>query len=133
MLYSHKINELNKKLVGKKVVLTGWVDTIRAHGNVIFLDLRDRNGKVQAVIHKSKKGFDEASSLSVESCIKIDGEVKARPKGSENVDLGEAGKVEIGITILLSRNAKRSISVNIDHIADSTDTTIPCIFTYENG
>ena len=97
MKRTHKLNEVNKKLEGKKVTLAGWVDTMRAHGNVVFIDLRDRYGKVQTVIHKSKQGFDDAKSLSVESCIQIEGVVKARPKGSDNPELGEQGKVEISI------------------------------------
>ena len=96
MLRSHKLSEVNEKIAGKKVVLTGWADTIREHGNVIFIDLRDRYGKVQTVIHKSKEGFDEAKTLTTESCVRIEGEVKERPSGSENKDLA-SGKVEISI------------------------------------
>ena len=113
---SHKINELNTKLVGKKVILSGWVDTIREHGSVVFIDLRDRYGKVQTVIHKKKSGFEEAKGLSVESCIQIEGEVKSRPKGSENLELGDMGKVEISIDKLKSsrdevNNSLRELSL----------------------
>ena len=97
MLRTHKLNEVNESLVGEEVTLCGWVDTIRVHGNVAFLDLRDKYGKVQCVI--SKKGsedFLKVKDLSVESSIKIVGEVKARPEGSENKDLA-SGKVELGI------------------------------------
>ncbi|MFC1682325.1 aspartate--tRNA ligase [Nanoarchaeota archaeon] len=96
MLRSHKISEVNEKLVGKKIELCGWVDTIREHGNVTFIDLRDRYGKVQCVISKKNKDFSEAKKLTLESCIKINGEVKTRPKGSENKDLS-SGKVEVSI------------------------------------
>lgn len=100
MLRTHKINEVNEKLAGKKIKLTGWVDTIREHGNVMFIDLRDRYSKIQMVI--TKKGSDDfakAKKLTLESCIGIEGEVKLRPKGSENKELS-TGKVEIGISKL---------------------------------
>ncbi len=96
MLRTHKVGEVNEKLVGKKVKLTGWADTIREHGNVVFIDLRDRYGKIQTVISKKKEGFDEAKKLTMEACIGIEGEVKARPKGTENKDMA-TGKVELSI------------------------------------
>ena len=55
MLRTHNLGEVNEKLAGKNVKLVGWVDTIREHGKVIFLDLRDRYGKVQCVIIKKNK------------------------------------------------------------------------------
>ncbi len=97
MLRTHKLNEINEKLAGKKVRLAGWVDTIREHGSVMFIDLRDRYGKVQTVISKkSGEEFKKAKKLTLESCIGIEGEVKLRPKGTENKDLS-SGKVEISI------------------------------------
>ena len=96
MLRSHKINEIDEKLAEKKVSLTGWIDTIREHGNVMFVDLRDRYGKVQCVISKKSGDFSEVKKVTIESCVQIEGHVKRRPKGSENKDLS-TGKVEISI------------------------------------
>ena len=96
MIRSHVISEVNEKLVGKKVTLTGWVDTIREHGKLIFLDLRDREGMIQCVISSKNSDFDEAKRLTIESCIQIEGIVKERPKGTENKELS-TGKVELGI------------------------------------
>ena len=62
MLRSHRINEVNERLVEKKVRLTGWIDTIREHGNVMFIDLRDRYGKVQCVMAKKSEDFSEGLS-----------------------------------------------------------------------
>jgi aspartyl-tRNA synthetase len=96
MLRTHNLGEINEKLTNKKVKLVGWIDTIREHGNVIFIDLRDRYGKVQCIISKKSEDFGEAKKLTVESCVSIEGEVKERPKGSENKDIA-SGKVEIKI------------------------------------
>jgi aspartyl-tRNA synthetase len=96
MLRSHKIGEIDETHVGKRVELCGWVDTIREHGSLIFIDLRDRYGKVQAVISKKKEDFSKVKELSVESCIKIVGEVKLRPEGTINEEL-KSGKVEVSI------------------------------------
>ena len=41
---THKLDEVDEKLIGKKVTLAGWVDTVRDHNNVWFVDLRDRYG-----------------------------------------------------------------------------------------
>lgn len=96
MLRTHNLGEVTEKLAGKKVKLTGWADTIREHGNVIFIDLRDRYGKIQCVIIKKNPDFESVKKLTKESCILIEGEVKLRPKGSENKDIA-SGKVEIFI------------------------------------
>ncbi|MBR9704006.1 aspartate--tRNA ligase [Candidatus Pacearchaeota archaeon] len=93
---THNIGEVDEKLVGKKVVLAGWADTIREHGKVIFIDLRDRYSKMQCVIIKSNDDFETVKRLTKESCIQIEGTVNARPKGTENKDLS-TGKVEIFI------------------------------------
>ncbi len=99
MLRSHRLDEVNETLIGKRVKLAGWVENIREHGALIFLDLRDRYGKVQLVISKKNEFFNDAKSLTSESCIIIEGEVKERPSGTENKDLS-SGKVEISITTL---------------------------------
>jgi aspartyl-tRNA synthetase len=97
---THTLGEINDKLAGKKVELCGWVDSIRVMKSVIFVVLRDRYGKVQAVINSKSNSFDKAKGLTQESCIKINGLVKKRPKGQENKEMGGSGKVEIEINDL---------------------------------
>jgi len=97
MLRTHKIGEVNEKLVGKEVILTGWADTIRVHGKVIFVDLRDKYSKIQCVVVASNKNnFEIAKNISLESCVKIKGLIKPRPKGSENKEIS-TGNVELEI------------------------------------
>ena len=87
MLRTHTCGELRKSHVEKKVKLCGWVDTIREHGKLSFVDLRDRYGKIQIVIK-------EKNELKQEFCVKIEGEVKARKAGTENKDLA-TGEIEV--------------------------------------
>ena len=93
---THNLGELDEKLAGEKVKLVGWVDVIREHGKLIFVDLRDRYGKAQCVIHEKNSEFNKIKKITRESCILIEGEVKIRPKGSENKEIS-SGNVEIGI------------------------------------
>ncbi len=96
MLKSHSCGELNKKHVGTKVTLAGWVDRRRDHGNLIFIDLRDREGIVQVVFNPeiSKQCHEIASEMRNEYVVRISGEVALRPPGTENPKL-PTGEVEI--------------------------------------
>ena len=87
MLRTHTCGELKKKDVGKKVTLCGWVDTIREHGKINFIDLRDRYGKTQ-IVFKGEHG------LRNEFVVSVSGEVKNRKPGTENRELG-TGEVEV--------------------------------------
>lgn len=90
MLRTHSAGELRSTDVGATVVLTGWVARRRDHGGVAFIDLRDGSGWCQVVIN------DEATAgaLRAEWCLKITGEVKARPAGSENPNT-HTGAIEV--------------------------------------
>jgi aspartyl-tRNA synthetase len=91
-----QIEHLAKK-VGEKVEIKGWIDTIREHGKITFLEVRDISGTVQTIVTaKDSENFEIAKSLTKESCVKIAGQVNARPKGTENKD-SPAGNVEIKI------------------------------------
>lgn len=87
MLRTHTCGELRGKDAGAKVRLCGWVDTIRSHGKLTFVDLRDRYGKTQIVIKHEH-------SLKPEFCVKIEGEVKARKAGTENTEIS-TGEIEV--------------------------------------
>jgi len=90
MLRTHNAGDLRASHVGKTVTLTGWVARRRDHGGVAFIDLRDGSGWCQVVIN------DEATagSLRAEWCLKIVGEVIARPAGSENAKVA-TGEIEV--------------------------------------
>ena len=85
------------KFIGKKVKLSGWVDSRRDHGKIIFVDLRDRMGSCQIVFTpKVKKVYQKANELRSEWVISIIGTVQERPKGMENPKI-PLGKIEISV------------------------------------
>lgn len=95
MLRTHKISEVGKELAGKKVELCGWVDSVREFKSMVFVVLRDRYGKIQCIISNKSKAFEEAKKLTLESSVKIVGEVKQRPENQVNKDMGKQGEVEV--------------------------------------
>jgi aspartyl-tRNA synthetase len=84
-----------KDLVGKEVNLYGWINIRRDHGKLIFIDLRDRSGVVQAVFSPSDPELlKTADKLRPEWVVRLKGRVKARPEKMFNLDI-PTGKVEI--------------------------------------
>ncbi len=86
---------LNKETIdkaGEEVTVSGWVDSIRSHGKILFLDLRDRSGLLQVVVKPDK--IDKADDLRSEWVVKIKGTVKSRPESMVNDDL-VTGTVEL--------------------------------------
>ncbi len=90
MIRTHDAGSLRAENVGETVTLAGWVARRRDHGGVAFIDLREASGVVQVVIR------DEAVAhqLRAEYCLKITGEVSARPAGNQNANL-PTGDVEV--------------------------------------
>ncbi len=96
MLKTHSCGDLRKSDIGKKVTLAGWVDRRRDHGNLIFIDLRDREGVAQVVFNPTinEAAHKMAGDLRSEFVLQITGEVCPRPAGTENSRL-PTGEVEI--------------------------------------
>ncbi|MEK7542062.1 MAG: aspartate--tRNA ligase [Patescibacteria group bacterium] len=81
--------------IGEQVVLMGWVAGRRDHGKLIFIDLRDRWGTVQAVFSPADTALlAQADQLRSEWVVRIEGTIKERPKGMENPALA-TGRIEI--------------------------------------
>jgi len=103
MLRTHGAGTLRASHVGQSVTLTGWVARRRDHGGVAFIDFRDATGWVQVVIRDEKI----AGALRAEWCLKITGEVTARPEGNENSAV-PTGAIEVmgdDVTILSEASA----------------------------
>jgi len=102
MKRTHHCNELRPEHIGQTVTLAGWVHSRRDLGGLIFIDVRDREGRTQTVFDPSdlsKDLFDRAASLRSECVISVTGKVRKRPEGTDNSKI-PTGQVEIGVTAL---------------------------------
>ena len=93
---THTCSELTIVNSGKDVVLSGWINKKRDHGNLLFIDLRDNYGMTQCIIDKSNKNFKSLEKIQLESVIKINGKVVERTKETINNDL-QTGEIEVNI------------------------------------
>ena len=87
MLRTHTCGELRKGDSNKEVTLAGWVHAIRLHGNVTFIDLRDRYGITQCVLSEELK--KDGSILKKEYVIQIKGQVYAKPEPNKKLTTGD--------------------------------------------
>jgi aspartyl-tRNA synthetase len=93
---THTCGVLRESDIGKEVRLSGWCHRIRDHGGLLFIDLRDHYGITQVVADPDSPSFKEAEKLRSEWVVRIDGKVRKRPAGTENLDL-PTGAIEIYI------------------------------------
>ncbi|MDB4033859.1 aspartate--tRNA ligase [Candidatus Pelagibacter sp.] len=93
---THTCSELTIDSSGKDVVLSGWINKKRDHGNLLFIDLRDNYGMTQCIIDKSNENFKSLEKIQLESVIKINGKVVERTKETINTDL-QTGEIEVNI------------------------------------
>ena len=90
--------DLSESHIGEIITLYGWVNKVRDHGGVIFVDLRDSKGVIQVVFNPEEKEiFNISERLRNEFIIKISGKVRARPQDAENKNLS-SGSVEVVAT-----------------------------------
>ena len=112
---------LRSQDIGKSVTLAGWVHRRRDHGNLIFIDLRDRDGLVQVVFNPelAEKAHVIAQLLRNEWVIQVSGEVLARPEGTVNEDM-LSGAVEVYASELtvLNQSLTPPFYVNEDTTVD---------------
>jgi aspartyl-tRNA synthetase len=104
MKRTHHCNELRHSDVGSSVSLIGWVDTLRDHGGIQFIDLRDRKGVTQIVLDPANSNYNETvKRLRPESVIEVHGVVRAREQGEVNSKLG-TGEIEVGAEAIVVHN-----------------------------
>ena len=90
MLRTHTCNEIREQHIGQSVTLCGWVDTVRDHGGVLFVDLRDHYGVTQIVFSDDNM----LSGITKETVVSIVGKVTARDAETVNPKI-ETGTVEV--------------------------------------
>lgn len=93
---THQCGELRVEQDGQDVVLMGWVNRRRDHGNLIFLDLRDRTGITQVVLDKEVSGEAHAKAEAARSeyVVAVKGNVRRRGAGLENPNMA-TGTIEV--------------------------------------
>jgi aspartyl-tRNA synthetase len=90
-------NKETAQMIGQKVKLAGWVHNIRFHGKIVFIDLRDETGLIQAVATPECQNYQESKQIRPEWVIEIEGQVNQRPEKMINPNIN-TGQVEIEIT-----------------------------------
>ncbi len=107
---THTCGELTKAQLEQRVKLCGWVDTVRDHGGVIFIDLRDRYGLTQIIFdpNDSREAWDLAQSTRGEFVIQAEGSVEARPDEMANPRLA-TGEIEVRCDSIRILNKSRTL------------------------
>ena len=105
MTNTHHCAQLTAADLGATVSLVGWVDSIRDHGGILFIDLRDRKGITQVKFDPQDHAAlaAEAATVKPESVIAVTGQVVARPEGTVNAAL-PTGAIEVAATALVIHN-----------------------------
>lgn len=108
--------EITEKYIGKEVIVNGWVKTVRDHGGVIFVDLRDIRGVVQIVFSPdvSKELHEKAGEIRDEYVLAVKGIVKKRPEESINPNI-KTGNVEIWATNFEILNTSETSPIPFDN------------------
>ena len=114
MIRTHTCGALTKKDLGQKVILTGWVHKWRDLGGLIFIDLRDRYGKIQTVFNPEENPdvYEQAKALRNEDVVEISGIVTARPDTMINREM-KTGEIEISASALRILNKAKTTPFEI--------------------
>ena len=116
MKRTHHCNELRLGQAGEEVSLSGWVHSCRDLGGVIFIDVRDREGRTQLVFDPQETDVtlvEIASKLHSESVITVSGMVRQRPDETENTRIA-TGQIEVVVTALVVDNRAEVLPFQID-------------------
>jgi len=123
VIRTHEAGTLRAEHAGQTITLTGWVARRRDHGGVIFIDLRDASGVAQIVFREGEMA-ERAHRLRAEFCVKVVGEVAARPDGNDNPEI-PTGAIEVMVTELevLSESAPLPFPLD-DHLTVGEETRL---------
>src|SRR5262247_1916934 len=116
MTRTHHCNELRPAHIGQVVTLAGWVHSRRDLGGLIFVDIRDREGRTQTVFDPSDLPaalFEQASKLRSECVVRVTGKVRQRPQGTNNSKI-PTGEIEIPVSTLELLNFAEVLPFPVD-------------------
>ena len=119
MYRTHHCNELRKSNAGQDVTLVGWVNTVRDHHGVIFLDIRDREGVTQCVfrVEENAEAATQSHSLRSEDVIQVTGRISERPEIEGQSTVNEAidtGEIELVVTELKVLNKSEVLPFQLE-------------------
>ena len=116
--------EVDESAIGSTITVAGWVHRRRDHGNLIFIDLRDRSGLLQVVFNpeNSEESHEIAGTLRSEWVVQIKGRVISRLPGAENPELS-TGLLELAATELVVLNPSLTPPFEISETTDVDDNT----------
>ncbi len=118
---THYCNQVNKELIGREVKLCGWVNRVRHHGKVVFINLRDREGIVQVVVEEEQQElFEVATKIHNEYVLCIEGKVRSRPEGLINYEM-ITGEVEVVVEKLDILAKSEALPFNLDEYQEAND------------
>lgn len=112
-------NDFNIKNVGENVELYGWASKVRNLGGLIFIDLRDRSGKVQLVINPDNNCYEEASKVRNEYVLKVSGIIEERQSKNPNMATGEI-EVNVNSLEILNEATTPVFELNKDDALEDT-------------
>ncbi|MBW7991580.1 MAG: aspartate--tRNA ligase [Planctomycetes bacterium] len=127
---THNCGQLRIEDAGKKIVLAGWVHSYRDHGNLVFIDLRDREGLTQLVFNPDTqpKAHELARTARCEWVIAIEGLVQPRSEGMANPKLS-TGQIEVAVQQLDILNISKTPPFEIDS-AEKTNEEVRLVSRY---
>ncbi|OGW62382.1 MAG: aspartate--tRNA ligase [Nitrospirae bacterium RBG_16_64_22] len=119
---THYCGDLRREHGGREVVLCGWVHVRRDHGGLIFVDLRDRSGRVQVVFDPAAGAeiMESAHRLRAEFVVQVSGDVSLRPQGTENPGL-PTGEIEVRARMLLVLNEASTPPFAVEDESDAAE------------
>ena len=130
MKRTHHCNELRPENAGSSASLIGWIDSLRDHGGVFFLDLRDREGKTQVVLDPENAELSDLfPNLKPESVIEVSGEVRARDEATTNPNLPTGG-VEVFAKGIVVHNQSKTPPFPLDDTADKVSEDLRLSYRY---
>ena len=130
MKRTHHCNELRKADAGSPANIVGWIDSVRDHGGILFIDLRDREGKTQLVLDPENSELAKIfGELKPESVIQASGEVRERDGDTVNTNL-PTGEVEIHVADLLIHNQSKTPPFPMDNEADRVGEELRLAYRY---
>ena len=130
MKRTHNCSELREEDAGQSVQLSGWVDSVRDHGGILFVDLRDREGITQIVFDPQNTSLkDHFSQIKPESVISITGVVEKRIGNTINAQLS-TGAIEVHASEMIVHNVSKTPPFPMDDTADKVGEELKMTYRY---